>query len=378
MKERLAFRVLSDLMKWSDEEAQVEFAWLRLMSRLKYDSYQGYLAGVRFIESLTTWLQQFAADERRLAYELVRTRLVYVSTPEIRHLVERFYPREVEPRLVQETARLRDIKPYRVFADEDATALLKKLRRKTLFIGLSDGARMDMFRRANSRIISNEQTVLAPLIDHDKWDDLRKELRKETLLAEETDPKFNYVYLIDDLTASGTTLIRFKEAEKKWKGKLVRFRDAIWKARDALKSDFPIADDCTVCVHHYVATQAALDSAAALDQQARDSFGADKWFKQVELSAGWILDDAAKVSAPEDDGLIRLTDKYYDPVLETRHVEESGIKNMRLGYKECALTLVLEHNTPNNSLSLLWAETEGSNGAHRMRALFRRRDRHDQ
>jgi hypothetical protein len=49
---------------------------------------------------------------------------------------------------------------------------------------------------------------------------------------------------------------------------------------------------------------------------------------------------------------------------------------MRLGYKECALPLILEHNTPNNSISLLWAETTGAHGAHAMRPLFRRVTRH--
>ena len=48
---------------------------------------------------------------------------------------------------------------------------------------------------------------------------------------------------------------------------------------------------------------------------------------------------------------------------------------MRYGYANCALPLVLEHNTPNNSIPILWAETQGKLG-HPMRPLFRRRDRH--
>ena len=51
------------------------------------------------------------------------------------------------------------------------------------------------------------------------------------------------------------------------------------------------------------------------------------------------------------------------------------------GYDEawlcgCALPVVLEHNTPNNSIPLLWAETAGADGAHAMEPLFFRRDRH--
>ncbi len=44
---------LSDLMAWDDDTARKEFAWLSLMSRMKYDDYQDFLAGMRFIECWT-------------------------------------------------------------------------------------------------------------------------------------------------------------------------------------------------------------------------------------------------------------------------------------------------------------------------------------
>ena len=55
---------------------------------------------------------------------------------------------------------------------------------------------------------------------------------------------------------------------------------------------------------------------------------------------------------------------------------------MKLGYGGCALPLILDHNTPNNSMPLLWAETVGSPkvdgmaAVPAMRPLFRRRQRH--
>ncbi|WP_433934238.1 hypothetical protein AB3662_07000 [Sorangium cellulosum] len=376
MKQRLALRVLAELMEWSDDQAQAEFAWLKLMSRLKYDGYHGYLAGVRFTESLVTWLQQFDASDRPAAYRLVRERLVFVSTQEIRRLVERFYPREVEPRLVREAARRCGIPAYRVWADDRARQILARLRRQTLFIGLSDGARMDLLRRANIGVLSNEQSVLTPLIDHDKWRDLGEELCKDTLMGGVSKPRFNSVYVIDDLTASGTTLIRHDTEKSKWKGKLPRLRDAIWSARDKLKEDFPLAEDFSLCVHHYLATQTALDTAQRLNDQRKSTSGNDGWFSSVEFSTGCVLRDTVKLHSPDDHAALGLADRYYDPVLETRHTEESGVKDMHLGYGECALTLVLEHNTPNNSLPLLWAETQGEGGAHPMRPLFRRRSRH--
>ncbi len=47
---------LSEIMEWDTDRSRQEFDWLRLMSRMKYDGYQDFLAGMRFIESLADWL----------------------------------------------------------------------------------------------------------------------------------------------------------------------------------------------------------------------------------------------------------------------------------------------------------------------------------
>lgn len=375
---RLPLRALAQLMEWSDDQARHEFAWLRFISRLKYDGYQDYLAGVRFVECLLTWLRQFDSADRVIAYKLVRERLIFVSDAEMRRLVERLYPREIEPTLVRAAAKESSIPAYRVWAHSAAVRSFEVMRRKTLFMGLSDGSRIDVFRRANAGTISNEQTVLGPLVDHDKWRDLGSELMKDPLLAGVSEKKFTRIYLIDDLTASGTTLIRFDEQWARWKGKLAKLRDSIWSARDVLKDEFPIAETFDVCVYHYIATAKALAAARERDEQARRHYPKGQWFPSVRFAAGLELDSSATLRSPDDQEFISLceSDKYYDPVLENRHAEESGNKNMRLGYGGCALTLVLEHNTPNNSIPLLWADTTGGSGRHAMRSLFRRRSRH--
>lgn len=47
----------------------------------------------------------------------------------------------------------------------------------------------------------------------------------------------------------------------------------------------------------------------------------------------------------------------------------------KLGFGGLGLPIIMEHNTPNNAVSLLWAESDGTQG-HPMRPLFRRRQRH--
>ena len=179
MNQDLGLKVLSQIMRWDDDRARKEFAWLKLMARLKYDGYRDFQAGMRFIESLVTWLQQFKQQERETAYEFVRRTLVYIGPGEMQRLVEQFYPSTVRNRLVRMVADECGIQPYQTLADKKARAAEKHLRRQTLFMGLSDGARIDTIRHANSGLLGNEQFVQGAQVDTEKWRDLLDNLRKD-------------------------------------------------------------------------------------------------------------------------------------------------------------------------------------------------------
>lgn len=172
MNQDLALRVLSQIMAWDDERAREEFRWLRLMARLKYDGYRDFQAGMRFIESLATWLQQFDSSERETAYTFIRRALVYIGPSEMLRLVEQFFPRTVRNRLFHAVADEHGIPTYRVLADPAASAAVDRLRRQTLFMGLSEGARIDTIRHSNAGLLSNEQLVQGVQVDVDKWKDL--------------------------------------------------------------------------------------------------------------------------------------------------------------------------------------------------------------
>jgi hypothetical protein len=374
MKETLALRVLGDVMGWPDERALKEFRWLSLMSRLKYDGYQDFLAGVRFIESLTNWLQQFETGDRETAYAFVRDSLVYIGPAEMQRLVELFYPDIVERRLVRVVAEDSGVPPYRIWADPATAEAYDRLLRATLFIGLSEGARLDVFRRVNSGLISTEQVLLATYIDRVKWDDALEKLREDLI---DQKAVFRFVYLIDDFTASGTTFIRRRKDE--WKGKLAAFRRNL---KEVLPTHFD--PKLSVCAHHYVASHRA---AHDLRQTSNDLRGPE-WFPKLELTFGTVLPDTLPVHfslQPEAQAFAEIARKYYDPEdpqFKTKHMKEGGTEDVALGFAGCGLPVVLEHNTPNNAVSLLWAETEGNDGSdgtprrHPMRPLFRRRQRH--
>ncbi len=368
MKQDFILGKLSEIMRWDTESARSEFGWLRLMSRIKYDGYQDFLAGARFIESLADWLQQFELEDRAAAYGFVRNHLVYIGQPEMSHLVSLFYPDTVQWRLMQAVASRLSIPTYRVWAEPEAIRCFETLLRKTLFIELSDGARIDLFRRANALTISNEQIVTAPRIIQAKWDSLLEDLRSDLGDAE---ARFAFVFLVDDFVGSGLTLLRKKDSV--WKGKLLRFWDDLQNV-NVIGSH--LEPTWVLCVHHYIATHQATRAVLERHRQASEERG-DQWFsfQSVQFSYGVILPEDFPVDAVRHRDFLRLVEEYYDDSVENRHTEVGG-KDVRFGFGGCKLPLVLEHNTPNNSLALLWAETLGGANKRAMRPLFRRRQRH--
>lgn len=371
----LGLQVLGNIMHWDDARAREEFAWLRLMARFKYDGYRDFLAGVRFIESLVTWLQQFEHEERETAYIFIKRRLIYIGPLEVQRLVENFYHRTVEKRLLKCVAASMGIKPYEVWANIAACEEFDRLKRRTLFMALSDGARLDVLRHANVGVLSNEQFVVATQIDDEKWGDLLKDLRAD---LDDPNATFALIYLIDDFMGTGTSFLRFDAEKNEWKGKLIRFGKSIQGSQ-------ALAVDGELCVHHHIAADLGAAKVAESEASARAWYaqqGID-WLPPVHFTYGLRLGpDVPIYSDPTGNAaMMALTSKYYDPGIQTRHTNVGGVPHLGLGYGGCALPLVLEHNTPNNSIALLWAETDGTNinGIKQhpaMRPLFRRRQRH--
>jgi len=380
MNQDLGLNILSRILDWSDERARKEFDWLRLMARLKYDGYRDFQAGMRFIESLATWLQQFTKAERETAYAFVRSALVYIGPSEMQRLVEQFYPRFVRDRLMRTIAAQRGVPTYRVLADPQAFAAMERLKRQTLFMGLSDGARIDIVRHANVDLLTNEQLVIATQVDKDKWQDLLGKLRDD---LKDDNARFALVYLLDDFMGTGTSLLRLNEEKKKWSGKLVRFKESVEAAVANLGKDQLFEPSWHLCVHHYIGSAEAQIAIQDREVKARPFLASPAWAQAVHFSFGTILPHDLPINkvAGRHDAFIALTRAYYDPVIRTSHTDVGGVTHLGLGYGGCALPVVLDHNTPNNSVALLWAETEGGlrDGgvqAPPMRPLFRRRQRH--
>lgn len=379
----LALNLVASVMKWDNEVATREYAWLQLMSSMKYDAYSDFRAGVRFLESLVSWLRRFDEVDRDAAYAFVKRRLVYISSAEMQRLIDTFVPETVTPYLRRAVADKLGIRPYEVWKTPEASKAFDRHLRRCLFVGLSDGSRIDILRRANAGRLSQEQVVPMMNVDDDKWRSLASDLRKEV----GDKATFDDVYLVDDFTASGTTFIRFPGGEPK--GKLAKFEGIVREARARLGSKFPLSEGYTLHIHHYVSTAQAHRALEERIEEA-DARMANRNYGKAIVTEGMLLppdlkigriDDATRELVPTsevDAPIVGLCGRYYDHDLFKRlekHCREAGQTDMRYGYADCALPLILEHNTPNNSIPLLWAETEGGEGEP-MRSLFLRRDRH--
>lgn len=115
----------------------------------------------------------------------------------------------------------------------------------------------------------------------------------------------------------------------------------------------------------YVATDQALKNIRAGATQLQQAFGAT-----LELAPVQLLDDRLSISASSPEPFVQLVEKYYDAALEDEHTTKGGT-DLKYGFAGCGLPLVLHHNTPNNSLFLLWVEDSDT-----IHPLFERFSRH--
>jgi hypothetical protein len=368
VRKDLAESLLAKIMGWSDDEKAAERAYLESFASYKYDEYQQFSPGRRFIESLALWLNQFdEGADRRAAYDFVRRRLLFISHNEMNHLVELTFPTVVRPILIADTAEELGVDACRVKAIVQTTEYRTRLR-QTLVLGLSDGARTDWFRRANPQDMSNEQVFHAYDISDAKTEGMVKDLRKHLAkilerAATDEEARFRYVILLDDFSGSGTSFVR-EDGQGGWTGKIAKIVDNLMKAGNLGGA---IADEgVKVIIVLYVAADQAIDHIK--DHLPKLAFGKGTIEFHVvhELGASTPLEDE------RDRAILDLVgdDRFFDDDADDDH-SKVGKTSKRYGYASCRLPLVLAHNTPNNSIYLLWAEED-----QKVLGLFPRVSRH--
>jgi hypothetical protein len=354
-------------MGWAQEDVARERPDLQAMAAYKYDEYQQFSPGMRFVESLALWLNQFkTAPERAAAYEFVKERLLFCSTAELNHLVRIAYPDHIRPRLLRKVAAEAGYNERHV-AKVAGSVAFKIRQRQCLFLGLSDGARIDVFRRSNSPELSHEQVLQTYEISSERVEGLLEKLTEDVanLLGSDVPDhmkKFRTVILLDDLSASGTSYLT-KGQDGEFKGKIGRFYKSVTNSNSDA-SRLVNLQHTEIFVVLYVATEQARHHLEyVLSEMWRP------WGTEYAIIIIHPLRDEICLKPGDGSAFEGLLHAYYDPTIEDEHTQKGGT-DLKHGFAACGLPLVLSHNTPNNSLYLLWAESE------KVRALFPRVSRH--
>lgn len=68
MNSNLASQLLSSVMGWDYVKLNTERPGLEFMGNMKYDAYDRFMPGTRFMSNLVQWLNQFDEEDRQIAY----------------------------------------------------------------------------------------------------------------------------------------------------------------------------------------------------------------------------------------------------------------------------------------------------------------------
>lgn len=357
MKESLVEQLLSRIMKWEDNKIVEELPKIQFMAEMKYDHYDQFMPGTRFLGSLSKWLSNFDEEERNVMYDFVKNKLIFISSSQMTYLITLLYKKCVSSALALKTAQKMEIPPYRINEIKKSVDY-KREKRLSLFIGLSDGAHMDVVRRVGG--LSNEQVLTNYYPDNDKLVDMKNELLSDSLLKEldESVKKFNSLYLIDDFTASGTSFIR-KDIDQ-YKGKLTKIIDKFFNSKVNETSRELLLPNVDIHIIFCLATQCAISHIENLLSEFIKSRGLEERIsfdvRCVQIIPNRVADE------------IKIDTTLVDIIKKEKYINKKnvGTKSYKVGhgeqeyfgYGDGALPLVLSHNTPNNSILVLWQDDD--------------------
>lgn len=352
MKDRNAQQLLAKVMEWNDldvatEDLRRSVSNIQLLADFKYDHYQRFEPGKRFIESLALWLRQFKRDQRHTALDFVLHHLVYFSDRELSHMVQMAYQDCILQERLRLVAEEQGIRRHRVGATA-AHPRFAELGFKSLYLGLSDGARTNELRRASDGGIVNEQIWHAYELSEEKAHDMVEEL-KNTLAGRglpSDNQHFTLIWLLDDFSASGNTYIRYDSGTREFKGKIRKIYDRLQEG------DLVDRSHHEVFLLLYIATRQAIDHI----QYWTERFTADMGYKPLSLRVICTIEPEGVVSAdtwPPLGDLLKDT-AYADSSVVDKHFRVGGTTDAARGFAGCGLPVALCHNTPNNSLYILW------------------------
>lgn len=377
MNSNLANQLLASIMKWDAPTLASERAAIEFMGRMKYDAYDSYMPGMRFMSSLVQWLNDIKEEDRDEAYRFIKEKLVFISSTQMNYLVDLLYDSKIRPILLKKATVNAEMPSY-MLCNKKVQCQFEIEKRSALVIGLSDGAHTDILRRSAG--FNNEQVLTNYYPDGKKLEDMLDELRKDDKLNGIKMPFFRRIFLIDDFTASGKSFIRFDESDGKYHGKLKKIIDELCTEGHVekeqkiehlsylLNPEQKIQIDILFCI---ATEKARTNIKSSLDEYLNSVHWQDK--VEFNIHIVQVLEDKLSNDIKKDKDLVKVLKKdehFVEECVISKSYKVGKNDNPWLGFDECALPVVLAHNTPNNSLPILWQD------AARFHGLFPRISRH--
>ena len=112
MNSNLASQLLSSVMRWDYLKLNSERPVLEFMGSMKYDAYDRFMPGTRFISNLVQWLSQFDEEDRSTVLEFIKEKLVFISSTQMDYLVDLLYESNIRPILQKKATENADMSSY--------------------------------------------------------------------------------------------------------------------------------------------------------------------------------------------------------------------------------------------------------------------------
>lgn len=388
MNSNLASQLLSSVMGWDYVGLNSERPELEFMGSMKYDAYDRFMPGTRFMSSLVQWLNQFDEEDREIVFNFVKKKLVFISSTQMNYLVDLLYDSKIRPILLKKATENAQMPSY-MLCNKNVQEQFNIEKRSSLVVGLSDGAHTDILRRSAG--FNNEQVLTNYYPDGKKLKDMLKNLREDDKLEGVANPYFRNIFLIDDFTASGKSFVRYDKKAKKFKGKLSKIIDQICAKENIERTDEEIAagekeelhlsyllDADQPEIHIDIMFCMATEKAVRNIRNGLDEFLQKRGYNKVKYHIHVVqkLDESLSKEITDDPELMKVLEKpkyFHQNLKDDKAYKVGSVTKPYLGFDECALPVVLSHNTPNNSLPILWQDADND---QEFKGLFPRISRH--
>ena len=387
MNSNLASQLLSSVMGWDYVGLNSERPELEFMGSMKYDAYDRFMPGTRFMSSLVQWLNQFDEEDRETVLDFVKKKLVFISSTQMNYLVDLLYDSKIRPILLRKATENAQMPSY-MLCNKKVQRQFDIEKRSSLVVGLSDGAHTDILRRSAG--FSNEQVLTNYYPDGKKLKDMLDDLQKDKKLDGIEKPYFRNIFLIDDFTASGKSFVRYDDKAKMFKGKLSKIIDQLC-AKNIERTDEEIAtgkkeelhlsyllDSNQPEIHIDILFCMATEKAVSNIRNGLDDFLQKSGYNKIKYHIHMVqqLNESLSKEITDDPELMKVLEKpqyFHQDLKDDTAYKVGSVTKPSLGFDECALPVVLSHNTPNNSLPILWQDTDND---QEFKGLFPRISRH--